>query len=205
MDNTKQEIEMVTLRRAADFGTKLAVDLAEKLQKENIDVFKWPEHFPITLKKISLLPEIDKNNKVAKRVSEAAIAVWREIRSEAVMIETVMLANPDYHDHPQNQDKQEWSWRELFMEIEQASGSLFLTEQSDEDMAKKNVYGLLKPAKLKNYMKEFEDDYKNFINEIRENIRAKKTISASTRLELICMLNTNTQAAIKLAQKQKKS
>jgi hypothetical protein len=196
MDNTKQSAEVITLRRAADFGSKLAIDLAEKLQKEKVEAFKWPEHFPITIKQIIQLPELDKNTKVAKRVSDAAKAIWKEIHREAITVEAIMLANPEHYENPH--EKQEWTWRELFMEIEQAAGSIFLTDHANEDVAKKRVYDLLHPIQLKSYIIEFEQDYKNFINEIREKIRAKKVIAASTRLELICMLNTNTQIAKKI-------
>jgi hypothetical protein len=203
MADTKhnQEVKMITLRAAAEFGSKLALDLAEKLQTEHIEVFKWPERFPITISRIEKLPEVNKNNKVAKRASEAAKAVWKEIRNEAMAMEAFILANPELSEPNIKQDSY---WRQLFMELEQAAGNIFLTDCADEEAAKNNVHKMLAPKQLKVFLVEFEDDYKNFIDEIREKIRSKKSILASKRLELICALNTNTKAAKKLLTKEKK-
>ncbi len=199
-NSIKSDITKVKIRKAAEFGCNLAVDMADKLQAEKIPAIKWPEIFPITFKNILKIPEINKNIKIAKKVDEAAKVAWRDIREEAVSFESFLVMHPDLQNDTNEQD---WSWRELFMDIEKAAGNLFLTNHPNEEIAQKKVMTLLKPGTLKKYMVEFEDDYKNFIDEIREYIRNKKKIAATIRLDLICMLNTNTKGALKLLQKKK--
>lgn len=207
MEPTAEVIKKVTFRNASIFGFQLANSLIQQLEKDNVVPSQWPIKFPITIKQISKMQEVNNNSKIAKRICEAARAIWLDMRAHAVEIEQDMNLHPEfYEDKPYNQEThfQEHAWRHLYMDIEQISGSVFMTEMPNEEIAKDNVFSMLSPVKLKQFMAEFEDDYKNFIDEVRESIRNKKHIKASSRFELICLINTSTQEALKLLKRKVK-
>jgi len=200
MEKTQEATKKVTVRTAPSFGYQLASNLGIRLENENILPSRWPVKFPITIKQITKLPEIGKDIKVARKA--AAQAIWKDMREQAMEIERDMELHPEYYDildaelGVQAHDT-ESTWRHLSVEIEQIAGNVFVTEFENEEKAKASVYKSLTVPSLKKYMIEFGDDYKNFIDEVREVIRPKKEILPSIRLELICLLNTNTKLAIK--------
>jgi hypothetical protein len=208
MDSFTDEIKKVTFRTASSFGFSLANSVGETMEEDNVPPSHWPVRFPLTLKHITKMPEVGGNSKVAKKIAEAAKAMWQDMRSQAIEIEIDIKLHPELYepmeDHSFNPEthKQEWAWRHLSVSIEQLAGNIFVTEFGNEEMAKRNIYSLISARKLKEYMTNFEDDYKNFIDEVRETIRERKEIKASTRLELICSLNTNTKRAMKLKDKK---
>ncbi len=201
-----QEVKLVTVRGATNFGFQLANNLIERLEKDDVAPSQWPVRLPITIKQITKLPEVNNNSKVAKRVAEAARTVWKEMRTVAIEIENDMMLHPEYYgleEHSHDEQEQEFVWHHLSIEIEKIAGNVFVTDYDNEDAAKANVYILLSPMGLKKYMDEFEGDYKDFINEVREAIRACKQLRASVRLELICSLNEHTKAAEQIVLQKK--
>lgn len=206
MEKTNEDSKKITIRTAPSFGYQLASNLGMRLEKENVPPSRWPIKFPITLKQITTLPEVGKNTKIARRIIEAAQAIWKDMREHAVEVEKDMKLHPEYYnisDPGFNEQAHvgQLAWRHLSVELEQIAGNVFVTEFEDEESAKSHVYKLLGAQNLKLCMLEFEDDYNNFINEARELIRLKKEILPSIRLELICLLNINTKAALRLKKK----
>lgn len=200
MEKPNEENKKVTIRTAPSFGYQLASNLGVRLEKENIPPSRWPVKFPITFKQITKLAEVGKNPKVARKVIDAAQAIWKDMREQAIEIEKDMKLHPEYYDilDPEfNQEAHEETsaWRHLSIELEQIAGNVFVTQFDDEETAKANVYKMLGARNLKKCLVEFEDDYDNFMNEVREVIRPKEEILPSIRLELICLLNVNTKAA----------
>lgn len=190
------ERKKVTIRTAPNFGYQLASNLGIQLEKENEPATRWPIKFPITFRQITKLPEVNKDDKIARKIVKAAQAMWQDLREAAVEIEKDMKLHPEYYELVETGVNDIRSvWRELSIELEQIAGNIFVTQFDDEDSAKENVYKLLSARNLKSYMIEFKDDYKNFIDEVREAIRPKKEILPSIRLEMICLLNVNTKAA----------
>lgn len=203
MENSHDKAKKVTVRTAPNFGYQLAGNLGIRLEKENVPPSRWPAKFPITIKQINGLPEVGKNTKVARRIAEAAQAMWQDMRESALEIEKDMKLHPELYDFLEPEtDAEPTVWRQLSIEIEQIAGNVFVTEYENEEVAKSNVYKMISAPRLKNCMIEFRDDYKNFIDEVREAIRPKKEILPSERLEMICMLNTNTIAAKRLRKKK---
>lgn len=202
--NDMKEVKLVTVRGATNFGFELANNLMQRLEKDSISPSEWPVRFPITIKQIAKIPEINNNSKVAKRVSEAARIVWKEMRAAAIEIEKDMILHPEYYDieprHPNHEE--EFAWRHLSIAIEQVAGNVYVTEYESENAARENVYYLLSPIGLKQYMADFESDYKNFIDEVREIIRSTKQLKASIRFELICSLNEHTKTAEQITSKE---
>lgn len=212
MDNNEpQELKKINVRGASNFGFQLATSLAERLSNEDVPPSEWPIRFPLTLKQIAKTPEVNGNNKIAKKVSEAARVIWKDMREHAIDVEKDMKLHPEYYqdidigadiETSHTNYLQDNAWRHLSIEIEQIAGHVFVTEYTDEDSAKSSVYLSLSMSRLKKYIIDFEEDYKAFIEEIRKAIRNKK-IPASSKLELICLINTNTKSAIKSIAKQK--
>jgi len=208
MEQTNEECKKVTIRTAPSFGYQLASNLGIRLEKENVPPSRWPVKFPITFKQVTKLPEVNRNVKIARKIVEAAQAIWKDMREQALEIEKDMKLHPEYYDilatgNDEQINLNEQAWRHLSIEIEQTAGNVFVTEFDDEESAKANVYKMLGARNLKNCMIEFEDDYKNFIDEVREVIRPKKEILPSARLELICLLNVNTKAAKRILKRKK--
>jgi hypothetical protein len=207
MEKTNEDSKQVTIRTAPNFGYQLASNLGVRLEKESVPPSRWPVKFPITFKQITKLPEVNKNSKVARKIIEAAQAIWKDMREQALEIEKDMKLHPEYYDIldaevNEQVNLNEMAWRHLSIEIEQVAGNVFVTEFDDEESARVNVYKLLSARGLKSCMLEFEDDYKNFIDEVREVIRPRKEILPSIRLELICLLNVNTKAARRILKKK---
>jgi len=195
--------QKVTIRTAPNFGYQLAGNLGIRLEKENVPPSRWPEKFPITIKQITSLPEIGRNQKVARKVVEAAQVMWQDMRDSAIEIEKDMKLHPELYDMIDlDADKEPTVWRRLSIELEQIAGNVFVTEYENEEVAKANVYKMISAPNLKKFMSVFQKDYKNFINEVREAIRPKKEILPSIRLEMICMLHTNTVAAKRLKKRK---
>lgn len=205
MENTQEESKKITIRTAPNFGYQLAGNLGVRLEKENVPPSRWPAKFPLTLKQITNLPEVGRNQRVARKIVEAAQLMWQDMRSSAIEIEKDMMLHPELYEMLGDVDVQAGPtvWRHLSMELEQIAGNMFVTEFESEEAAKSSVYKMISAPKLRNYMLEFRDDYKNFIHEMREAIRPKKEILPSVRLEMICMLNTNTIAAKRVRKKKK--
>lgn len=202
MENSHEEVKKVTVRTAPNFGYQLAGNLGVRLEKDNIPPSRWPEKFPITIKQLTGLPEVGKNSKVARKIIEAAQAMWEDMRLSAMEIEKDMKLHPELYEMLDLEtDTGPTVWRQLSIELEQIAGNVFVTEFENEEVAKSNVYKMISAPRLKTCMIEFQDDYKNFINEVREAIRPKKEILPSVRLEMICMLHTNTIAAKRLKKK----
>lgn len=203
MKKDPEEQKQVTFRDAANYGCQMAINLNNQLHDDNIPASEWPKKFPFTIKEIKSLPHIG-SIKIAKKAIEAAKIIWNDIREEALELEKDMLLHPEEYYNP-HQEEDIFIWRALSMEIEQAIGGLFVTEFIDELSAKENIHSLISPKQLKKYIIDFEDDYKSFIDEVREIIRAKKNIKAEEKLDLICLLNINTLAAKKLLEKSKRN
>lgn len=195
MENPKEESKKITIRTAPSFGYQLANNLCVGLEKEKIMPSRWPAKFPITFKQVAKLPEVCKNIKVARKVIEAAQAIWKDMREQAIEIEKDMKLHPEYYEILNENPNETTAWRDLSVEIEQIAGNVFVSEFDDEAAAKAHVYKLLGAPNLKKCIIEFEDDYDNFIGEVREVIRPKKDILPSIRFELICLLNVNTKSA----------
>lgn len=202
----ENENKKVTIRTAPNFGYQLAGNLGTRLEQDSVPPSRWPLKFPITFRQVIKLPEIDKNDKVARKVVQAAQAMWKDMRETAVEVEKDMKLHPEYYEAiGANQDVrvEPTVWRQLSIELEQIAGNIFVTEFDDEDAAKENIYSLLNAKSLKKCIVEFEDDYTNFLHETREAIRARKEILPSIRFEMICLLNVNNQAAQKSLSRKK--
>lgn len=199
--------QKITIRTAPNFGYQLAGNLGIRLEKENVTPSDWPVKFPITTKQVLVLPEVRKDIKVARRIIEAAQAMWKDMREQAVEIERDMKLHPEYYEvlgmEPNESHAEEAAWRHLSIELEQIAGNVFVTDFENEEVAKSSVYKMIGAPSLKKYMAEFGDDYKNFIDEVREAVRATKKILPSIRLDLICLLSVNTKAAKRIKKKAK--
>lgn len=205
-----EKTNKITIRTAPNFGYQLANNLGIRLENENVSPSQWPVKFPITAKQIADLPELNKNLKVARKVVEAANAMWKDMRESAVEIEKDMRLHPEFYEMldeslGHRHTHEEYNWRELSIELEQIAGNVFVVDFESEEAAKTGIYKMFGAPSLKKYIVAFEDDYANFINEVREAVRIKKGILASAKLELICLLNTNTKSARKALAKQAKA
>ena len=204
------EIKLVTIRSAANFGFTIANNLSELLEKDDVLPSNWPKRFPITIKQIAQLPEVNGNSKVAKKVAEAARIIWKDMRIQAMEVEKDIMLHPEHYEmmeqhspFDQESHMRDYAWRHISVDIEQIAGNVFVTEFGNEELAEKHVRTLLGAKKLKQNMLDFEDDFNAFINEIRELIRNKDGLKASVKLALICSINVNIQKANKLIEKEK--
>ena len=214
MSDTQQDIKKVTIRTASTFGFQLANDVARQLESEQVFPNQWPAKFPLTIKHIAKIPEIAGNQKVARRVSEAAKLIWQDIRSQAVEVQKDMELHPEFYQEQLVEDAQfdqdrhmrEHCWRHLAFDCEQIAGFLYVTEFQNDDEAQAYVNHFISSPSLKTFMDEFEDDYFNFMGEIREAMRRRTELDPAARFDLICSLNANTQAATRLmvARKRRK-
>lgn len=209
MMDTKTIQQKATVRNAINVGFKLASSFIEYLEAERISPSNWPHKLSITIKQIKQLPEVDGNGKVAKRVKEAAHAIWEDMRIQAINIQRDMELHPELYEHNFEQSNLEteeprFIWRDLSALFEQIAGNIFINEFPDEDEAHKNVSRMMSAKQLATYINDFDDDFAAFINEIREAVRNKKQLKASERLELICLLNVNLTSARKIIEKLKR-
>lgn len=215
MDKDKEKIKKVNIRNSINFSISITQEIVESYSKDGITPSKWPKKIPLTIKQICDRPEINNDKKLAKKIMDTSIKIWIDMRKNAIMVEKDMELHPEnYNDDlgyelgPDFDFKaylKDNAWRVLSIEIEKMAGSLFITEFNNEENARKNVYKLIGAKQLKIYILEFEDDYKNFIDEVREFIRNKIELPSSVKFELICLLHSNTEAAKKLILKIKKS
>lgn len=196
---------LITIRGASGFGFKLANDLAFHLEQEQVLPSDWPSRFPITLTQTLKMPEINGNKKVARRVLEAAKAVWKDMRAQAIEVQKDMALHPEFYQEQvdpatfdMNTHMAAHCWRHLAIEMEQIAGNLYVTEFGSDEEARDYVNYLLSPQSLKGFMREFGDDYRNFMNELREAFRNRKELTPSIRFDLICSLNANTQSGQRL-------
>src|SRR6266568_5246815 len=99
MDSFMEEIKNVTFRNASLFGFQLASNIGEQMEKDDVPPSRWPIKFPLTLKQINNLPKI-RNNKIAKKVAEAAKAMWNDMRIQAMEVEEDMKLRPELYMDP---------------------------------------------------------------------------------------------------------
>src|ERR1035437_8975535 len=139
MTKTNDDIEMITIRTATNFGYQLANDFGMKLEDDNILPSQWPIKLPLTYTQVTKLPEINKNNKIAHKVVEAARAMWKDLRETAIEIEKDMKLHPEYYEMLEmsiDASIEKSVWRELSIELEQIAGKIFMTVLDSEDSAK---------------------------------------------------------------------
>jgi hypothetical protein len=192
IDNKPQK---ATVRNAINIGFQLASNFAEYLENEHIPPFNWPEKISLSLKHIKKLPEVDGNIKVANRVKESAIAIWKDMREQAINIHRDMELHPEFYidnsAHNAFDNNHSYAWRDLSAKLEQIAGNIFINEFITEEHAKKNINNILSQKQCKYFLEQFDEDFNNYVNEIRDAIRNKKEIKATERFELICRLNVN--------------